>query len=47
MYGSDLPNIPYPYRAEREGLLARDLSEAATTALVRDAADRFLGTAEG
>lgn len=25
MYGSDYPNIPYPYRAERAGLLARDL----------------------
>ena len=25
MYGSDFPNIPYPYRNERAGLLARDL----------------------
>ena len=25
MYGSDFPNIPYPYRAERAGLLAREL----------------------
>lgn len=27
MYGSDFPNIPYPYREERAGLLARDLPE--------------------
>ncbi len=25
MYGSDFPNVPYPYRAERAGLLAREL----------------------
>ncbi|CAI49461.1 amidohydrolase domain protein [Natronomonas pharaonis DSM 2160] len=45
MYGSDFPNIPHAYRAERAGLLARDLSSAATDALFRGAADRFLGTA--
>jgi predicted TIM-barrel fold metal-dependent hydrolase len=43
MYGSDFPNIPYPYRTEREGLLARELSEEATDGLFRNAADLFLG----
>ena len=46
MYGSDFPNIPHSYRAEREGLLARELSEEATDALFRDAADRFLGAVD-
>jgi predicted TIM-barrel fold metal-dependent hydrolase len=27
MYGSDFPNIPYPYQAERAELLGRDLPE--------------------
>lgn len=43
MYGSDYPNIPYPYAAEREGLLARDLSGTAFEALFSGAAERFLG----
>lgn len=43
MYGSDYPNLPYPYRAERAGLLDRDLSPDAYRALFRDAAERFLG----
>ena len=47
MYGSDFPNIPHPYQAECDGLLARDLSESATTAVFRGAADRFLGVTEG
>lgn len=46
MYGSDFPNVPYPYDAERAGLLGRDLSEAATDALFRGAADAFLGDGE-
>ncbi|WP_255194867.1 amidohydrolase family protein [Halorarius litoreus] len=45
MYGSDYPNIPHTYRAEREGLLARDLSDDAFDGLFRTAADRFLGDA--
>lgn len=44
MYGSDFPTIPY--RAEREGLLARERSEEATTELCRNAADRFLGVGD-
>ena len=43
MYGSDYPNIPHSYRAEREGLLARELSEEAFEELFGGAADRFLG----
>jgi predicted TIM-barrel fold metal-dependent hydrolase len=43
MYGSDYPNIPHSYRAEREGLLARELSDEAFDGLFREAADRFLG----
>ncbi|MFT4882518.1 MAG: putative TIM-barrel fold metal-dependent hydrolase [Natronomonas sp.] len=43
MYGSDYPNMPHPYRAEYEGLLERDLSEAAFEALFSGAAERFLG----
>ena len=43
MYGSDYPNIPHPYRAEYEGLLARDLSSSARAALFGGAAERFLG----
>lgn len=42
MFGSDYPNIPHSYRSEYEGLLARDLSEAAFEALFRGAAERFL-----
>lgn len=43
MYGSDFPNIPYPYRDERAGLLDRDLSDAARWDLFRRTAERFLG----
>jgi predicted TIM-barrel fold metal-dependent hydrolase len=43
MYGSDVPNLPHAYRREYEGLLRRDLSEAAFEALFRGAAERFLG----
>jgi predicted TIM-barrel fold metal-dependent hydrolase len=43
MYGSDYPNLPYAYDAERAGLLDRDLSADAYRALFRDAAERFLG----
>lgn len=43
MYGSDYPNVPHPYRAEYEGLLARKLSAEARAALFSGAAERFLG----
>lgn len=43
MYGSDYPNIPHSYRAERENLLARDLSDEVYDNLFRETAKRFLG----
>lgn len=43
MYGSDFPNIPYPYRDERVGLLDRDLSKGTRRDLFRRTAERFLG----
>jgi predicted TIM-barrel fold metal-dependent hydrolase len=42
MYGSDYPNVPYPYEAEYVEHLERDLSAAASEALFAGAADRFL-----
>jgi predicted TIM-barrel fold metal-dependent hydrolase len=42
-YGSDYPNIPYPYECERAGLLDRDLSESAFRDLFARTAERFLG----
>jgi len=43
LYGSDLPNIPYPYRAERAGLLARDLPEETYRDVFYRTAREFLG----
>lgn len=43
MYGSDYPNIPYPYDREREHLLSRLLSTAAVRDLFGRTAERFLG----
>jgi len=43
MYGSDLPNIPYPYREERAGLLARDLPEETYRDLFYRTAREYLG----
>jgi predicted TIM-barrel fold metal-dependent hydrolase len=45
MYGSDFPNLPYPYEAERAGLLARDLPREAARDIFARTADRFLGDA--
>ena len=42
-YGSDYPNIPYPYECERAGLLDRNLSESAFRDLFVHTAERFLG----
>lgn len=42
-YGSDYPNVPYPYRAERAGLMERNLSETACRDIFRHTAERFLG----
>jgi len=43
MYGSDLPNIPYPYRAERAGLLDRDLPGETFRDLFYGTAREYLG----
>lgn len=43
MYGSDFPNIPYPYREERAGLLARDLPAETTRDLFYQTAGTYLG----
>ncbi|GAA0455403.1 amidohydrolase family protein [Halococcus dombrowskii] len=43
MYGSDFPNMPHAYKREFEGLVQRNLSEAAFEALFRGAAEQFLG----
>ena len=43
MYGSDFPNIPYPYRNERAGLLARDLPTETTRDLFYRTAIDYLG----
>lgn len=42
-YGSDYPNLPYPYEAERAGLLERDLSESASRDIFFRTVERFLG----
>ncbi|WP_423747226.1 amidohydrolase family protein (plasmid) [Haladaptatus sp. SPP-AMP-3] len=43
MFGTDFPNVPYPYEAERRGLIERELSEAVYADLFRRTAERFLG----
>ncbi|ELZ43182.1 amidohydrolase 2 [Halorubrum coriense DSM 10284] len=43
MYGSDYPNIPYPYAREREHLLSRDLSVEVQRDIFSRTAQRFLG----
>jgi len=43
MYGSDFPNIPYPYRAERAGLLERGLPSETYRDLFYRTATTFLG----
>ena len=42
-YGSDYPNLPYPYEAERTGLLQRNLSDSAFRDIFARTAERFLG----
>lgn len=43
MFGSDLPNIPYPYRAERAGLLGRNLPTETYRDIFYRTAEEFLG----
>jgi hypothetical protein len=42
MYGSDYPNIPYPYVREREHLLSRDLPTSVWRDIFSRTAERFL-----
>jgi len=43
MYGSDFPQLPYSYSAEREGLLSRDLSKETYRDIFERTVSRFLG----
>ncbi len=43
MYGTDYPNLPYSYEAERTGLCSRDLPESARRDIFGRTAERFLG----
>jgi hypothetical protein len=43
LFGSDFPNLPYPYEAERVGLWARDLPMDVYRRIFRDNARRFFG----
>jgi predicted TIM-barrel fold metal-dependent hydrolase len=43
MYGSDYPNIPYPYEKERAHLLGRDLPAEVQRDIFARTARRFLG----
>jgi uncharacterized protein len=43
LFGSDFPNLPYPYEAERDALWARDLPMAAYEKIFRDNAVRVFG----
>ncbi|WP_247003506.1 amidohydrolase family protein [Halosolutus gelatinilyticus] len=46
MYGSDYPNVPYPYRNERAGLLDRDLPEETARDIFYRTAIDYLGLEE-
>ncbi|HET7325549.1 MAG TPA: amidohydrolase family protein [Halococcus sp.] len=46
-YGSDYPNLPYPYEAERAGVLEYDLSASASRDIFFRTAERFLGERSG
>jgi predicted TIM-barrel fold metal-dependent hydrolase len=43
LFGSDFPNLPYPYEEERAGLWARDLPLDVYRQIFRDNALRFFG----
>ena len=46
-FGTDFPNVPYPYEDERWGLLDRGLPASAYEHIFRNTAERFLGEREG
>lgn len=43
MFGTDFPNVPYPYEEERRGLMERELPADAYEDVFRRTAERFLG----
>jgi predicted TIM-barrel fold metal-dependent hydrolase len=43
MFGTDFPNVPYPYEEERSGLLARELPADVYEDIFRRTAERFVG----
>jgi predicted TIM-barrel fold metal-dependent hydrolase len=45
LYGTDFPNIPYPYESERHGLERLDLPQAALQAILHGNAARLLARA--
>ena len=45
VFGSDFPNLPYPYEEEREALWLRDLPLAAFRKIFHDNAAALLGLA--
>ncbi|MDG5758311.1 amidohydrolase family protein [Natronococcus sp. A-GB1] len=47
MYGSDFPNIPYPYRDERAQLLGRDLPRETARDIFYRTALEYLGLEDG
>ncbi len=47
LYGTDFPNVPYPYESERRGLQELRLGPRAERAIMRENAARLLGRAIG
>jgi predicted TIM-barrel fold metal-dependent hydrolase len=47
LYGTDWPNVPYPYTGDRDGLLALGLPDAACRAIFHDNAARLLAACGG
>ncbi len=45
-FGTDFPNVPYPYEDERRGLLERELPASVYENIFRNTAERFLGERE-
>lgn len=43
MFGTDYPNVTFPYHLERDALLDRNLTESALSEILRGTAQRFLG----
>jgi hypothetical protein len=46
LYGTDFPNVPYPYESERNGLAALGLEASALDSILRGNAARLIATFE-